>query len=143
MEKNWINIFSNKIFYGMNRIELVIYGLFPTNFSTCAPCCPSDYFYECDKDPRVWLDEYPVNIRYNQDILSIFLSNLSTYLPYLDIKIISADSLKGFFYAIRYRLPSSLTVIINGKVFKDPMNQLTEIKRYLHELIINYVEPTK
>lgn len=119
----------------MKRISLIIYGLFPTNFSTCAPCCPSDYFYDCGEAPDEWMNEYPRYILENQNAVTILLSNLSLYLPYLDIKLVGADSLRGVIYAARYKLKTSLSVIINNKVFRDPINQLSEIKDYISQVI--------
>lgn len=118
----------------MKPLKVIIYGLFPTIYSTCAPCCSYDYFSACaPKNNIEQLNEYPKWMVSQQDIVVKMVNELSVYGNYLNIEVISADSLRGIILGLRYRLGNGPAVIINGKVFKGGELALEHIKKYIEE----------
>lgn len=60
------------------------------------------------------------------------LYSLYPYLDRVEVEIVSADSIKGVSYAIRYRVGKGPAVIVNGKVFQGRDISVNEIIRILN-----------
>ncbi len=116
-------------------VRVVVYGLFPTVYSMCAPCCTRDYLAMCR--PRYHaeqLAEYPESVRMNQRLLELLAFRLSS-IGGVRVEAVSADSLKGVLLAARYRLGRGPAVIVEGRVFKGGELDFGKIVRYVEGLV--------
>jgi hypothetical protein len=120
------------------RIKVFIFGLFPSVFSICIP--RMDFLSRPCKPVDVdgQLKEYPVDIVEHQLVLRDILSVLSNYPQYVDVEIVSADSLKGIVLSIRYNLGLEMAVIIDGRVFRGEDLDLEKIEKYINEIIASH-----
>ena len=116
----------------MKKINVYIYGLFPTIYSMCAPCCTHDYLSACKSEySDEQLLEYPKWVQDNQSKLIQVLTELGKFGRYLKIRVVNADTLRGIWLAIRYRLKLEPAVIVGKKVFKGENLDLNAIVNYI------------
>lgn len=118
----------------MRRVKVTIFGLFPTTFSMCAPCCPTNYFHQCDTDMEI--GEYSFNMRRNQEFLTNTIYSLYEYMDRVRIEVVSADSIKGLLYGIRYRIGRGPAIIVNGKVFRGEDIDIDKVKEEINKLLV-------
>jgi hypothetical protein len=118
----------------MKRVKVVVFGLFPTTFSTCAPCCPSDILYGCSSELDQ-IDEYPLSIRRNQDFLIDILYRLMRFGDRVIVHIVGADSIGGILLSIRHRLGMGPAIIVGGRVFKGRDLDIDEVVEYIGSLL--------
>ena len=119
----------------MKNVRVLIYGLFPTIFSTCAPCCPSDMLYGCELELEQ-LSEYPESIRRNQEFLVDVLMKLSRFGDSVTVEVVGADSLRGAITAFRYGLGSEPAIIVGKKVFKGRDIDIDKVIEYIDSLFM-------
>jgi hypothetical protein len=117
---------------GGRRVKVIIYGLFPTSYSLCAPCCTYNYLSAC-RPGYVGEEEseYPEWVRGQQEFIARLLPLLSSYGKLVDVRVVSADSLKGVYLAIRHRLGLKPAIIVNGRVFRGDSLNLEEVKEFI------------
>ncbi len=120
-------------------VRVTIYGLFPTVYSMCAPCCARDYLALCRPSHQVdQLGEYPEKLRRNQRLLELLAFRLGS-IRGVRVEVVSADSLKGVLLAARYRLGLGPAVIVEGRVFKGRDLGYGKVVRYVEELVAEKV----
>lgn len=120
----------------LKKLDIKIYGLFPTVYSMSAPCCTHDYFASVNPDYiKEDMKEYPNWVRKQQDKMVDLIVRLGRYGRYVRVEVVPADSLKGVYYSFRYRLNSEMAVIIGKKVFKGEDLDLNKIENYVKSLI--------
>ncbi len=100
-------------------VKIIVYGIFPTIYNMCAPCCTRDYLLECSPNyPASQIGEYPRSIRENQLFLEELTKRITSEKLPVRISVVSADSLTGLLYSVKYRLGGRLAVIVGNKVIK-------------------------
>lgn len=119
----------------MYRLRIIVYGLFPTIFSACSGCCPTQYIVDCRYEEQI--DEYPYAVKRNQDFLNSVFNVLSDFGDKVYIDVVGADSVRGLLLSIRYGLGSKPAIIIGDKVFKGEDIDLDEVGRYVSSLLDN------
>ena len=119
----------------MKRVRVIVYGLFPTIFATCfslksynAGVCQPNTVHE-------QMDEYPSNMRRNQDFLAELVAELYRFGNSVKLEIVNVDSAKGFWYTIKYRLDGSLAVIVEDMVFRGQSLSPIKISEYVQSLL--------
>lgn len=120
---------------GLKRIRVVIYGLFPTFFTVCVArrelngvsCSPSNL--------KEQLSEYPPNMVKSQDFLAELAAELYKFGGLIRLEIVNADSAKGLWYALKYRLGRGPAVIIGNKVFMGDEASPIKIRRYIESIL--------
>jgi len=119
----------------MKRINVKIFGVFPTVYSMCAPCCTHDYLAVCKESySNEQILEYPKWVRDQQDEMVLFIQRLAKFGRFIKVEVVSVDSLKGLYYALRYRLKPEFAVIVEGKVFRGDID-FGDVEKYILELI--------
>ncbi len=100
-------------------IKIIVYGVFPTIYNMCAPCCTRDYLLDCAPSyPSTQLEEYPESVKRNQLFLEKLTKKLIEERLPVQLQVVSADSLAGLFYSMKYRLGGRLAVIVGGRVLR-------------------------
>lgn len=119
----------------MRRLSVTIFGLFPTTYSTCAPCCPTDMLYGCDIELNQ-IEEYPVKVIENHNFLVETVYEFMRLGNKVLITIVGADSIRGLLLSLRYRLGSGPAIIVKDKVFKGKgLRNIREAVKYAESLI--------
>ncbi len=120
-------------------VRVLVYGLFPTVYSMCAPCCTRDYLAMCRPGYQAeQLAEYPEGLRRNQRLLELLAFRLGS-IRGVRVEAVSADSLKGLLLAARYRLGRGPAVIVEGRVFKEEELDFRRIVEYVESLVLEKV----
>jgi hypothetical protein len=115
-------------------LKIVIWGLFPTVFTTrCKAVC----------DPagvaglRTYaqqLAEYPPHVHANMSAAGEAIWRLSRYWPGIGFEVVSATSLRGIVYSLKYRLKEGVYAIFMGKAFILPSGLETLINTIERQL---------
>lgn len=121
-------------------VRVVVYGLFPTVYSMCAPCCTRDYLAICRPGYQAeQLAEYPEGVRRNQRLLELLAFRLGS-VGGVRVEAVSADSLRGLLLAARYRLGRGPAVIVEGRVFRGEELDYKRVVEYVERLVAEKVE---
>ena len=117
-------------------VRIIVYGLFPTLYSLCSPCCTRDYMSYCSPGiEEEQLKEYPEPMLKSQEALERIVNGLAGEGGNLEIEIVGADTLKGLILAARYKLGSGPAIIVGDRVFKGgELSSLDQVKRYIESL---------
>lgn len=119
-----------------HNVKVIVYGLFPTVYFMCSPCCTTDYFSACKlKYEEEQVREYPKGLVEHQEFLVKVLEELKGISGRLKFEIISADTLKGLLFSIKHSLGLEPAIIVEGKAFKGLNIDLKEVKEYVETLI--------
>ena len=123
----------------MKRVKVIIFGMFPTLLSACISS--EDIVKQLCKpiDVSDQLRDYPDWMLNQQLILADIISLLSNFAPYIDIDVVGADTLRGIFLSLKYKLGSQMAVIIGDRVFKEDDLVVGKIERYVRDLVDNLV----
>lgn len=123
---------------GLMRIRVVLYGLFPTLFNVCVASNDLSRGLCNPRSLREQLSEYPQNMVNNQDFMVELVAELYRFGNLVRLEIVNADSARGLWYAIRYRLGKGPAVIVNNKVFRGADASPIKIREYIESILDTY-----
>ncbi len=118
----------------MRKLRIIVYGMFPRLLPTneLLEGLPHIDSYE---SLRKQLGEYPDKFRENFMFLVELVAELYRYMDRVRIEVVNFDSVRGLWYAIRYRLGKGLAVIIGGVVFKGEDLSPIRIREYVRSIL--------
>jgi hypothetical protein len=115
-------------------LKVVVWGLFPTVFMTrCkAVCNPAGV-----AGLRTYaqqLAEYPPHVHANISAAGEAIWRFSRFWPAVGFEVVSATSLRGIAYSLKYRLREGVYAIFMGRVFSLPSGLETLINAIERQL---------
>ena len=118
-----IKILYTHYFRGMRKPKIIIYGLFP-------PVLESS-----ESGVREQLSEYPEWIGKYLGLATDLIVSLYNYIHLIKLEFVSFDTLRGLYYAIKYRLGNEPAIIVDGRVFKYGESNISSIKKYILDIL--------
>ena len=105
----------------MRKLRIIVYGLFPAIISIGNPNVLDQ------------VSEYPEWVELHQNFVTDLIVSVYGYIHLIRFEFVSLDTLKGLYYALRYRLGNNPAIIIDGRVFKPGRDKISVIKEYVLE----------
>lgn len=129
--------------FSRKPVDVTFYGLLPTVYNLCAPCCRTLNFeaMACDSESassEVQISEYGREIVQNNRKVSSLLDDLIRLLgDGFRLRVVDAASPRGLLCALRYRLGNGPCVIVRGYVLRGNDISATNIARLAGSDFVN------